>query len=352
VEQIMAEKNSTQNLITAVAIIVALVAVVYAFMMKTEKPIVVTEQPVKTIEVTENNPVVLTVNGKDVTRVEILDNFAQSGSQLPQGANLAQIFPLLQEQYLVGKVIEMAAKDKGIDTDHPKVQEALQKAKDRALRAAYMDDVGKEMVTEEDIRKAYEDIIGNQPDVMERKARHILLKDESKANALIVKLNQGRDFAKLASENSEGPTKENGGDLGYFSADQMVPEFSKAAFDLEVGDYTKTPVKTQFGYHIILVEDERQREKPAFDLVKEQLGQQLRQAASAEKIQELRENADVTIYDFEGNVIKAEEPTEEVQPMADEAQVDEEPVDDMEQDDEVELEDEAVMDDEAELEDE
>jgi len=264
----------------------------------------------KQYEVGENNPVVLTLDGRDVTRVEVLDNFAKSGSQLPQGANLAQVFPLMQEQYLIGELIANAADAKGIDSDHPVVQKELNAVLERATRAAYIDEVGKEKVADEDVRKAYEDIIGNAPAQMERKARHILVEKESTANALIVKLNQGRDFAKLAEKESTGPTGPKGGDLGYFVAGEMVPEFSKAAFDLEIGKFTQKPVKTQFGYHIIKVEDERERAKPTFEEVKDQLAGQLRQAATSEAIQALRKDADVIVFNFAGEEIKA--PEEEV----------------------------------------
>jgi len=261
----------------------------------------------KKYDVGENNPVVLTIDGRDVTRVEVLDNFAKSGSQLPQGANMAQVFPLMQEQYLIGALIADAADEKDIDSDHPVVQKELNAVLERATRAAYLDEVGKEKVTDEDIQKAYDDIIGNAPTQMERKARHILVESESKANALIVKLNQGRDFAKLAEKESTGPTGPKGGDLGYFVAGQMVPEFSKAAFGLEIGKFTQKPVKTQFGYHIIKVEDEREKVKPSFEDVKEQLSAQLRQAATSEAIQDLRKNADVTVFNFVGEEIKVPE---------------------------------------------
>lgn len=310
----MSEKNSNQNIITAVSIIVALVAVVYALMGHVQKPgHIDMEEPAKqemaqkTYEVGEQNPVVLTIDGRDVTRVEVMDNFAKSGSQLPQGANLAQVFPLMQEQYLIGALIQNAADEKGIDSDHPVVQKELNAVLERATRAAYIDEVGKEKVTDEDIKKAYEDIVGNQPAQMERRARHILVEKEGTANALIVKLNQGRDFATLAEKESTGPTGPKGGDLGYFVAGQMVPEFSKAAFELEIGKFTQKPVKTQFGYHVIKVEDERERVKPTFEEVKDQLAGQLRQAATSEAIQALRKNADVTVFNFSGEEIKAPE---------------------------------------------
>ena len=305
----MAEKNTTQNLITAFSIIVALAAVAYALMMHVEKPgdhnapVTVMEQSEQAFNVTDENPVVMTINGDDVTRVEVLNNFMRSGSQLPPGMPLDRIFPLLQEQYLVGQLIINAAKDRGIDENHPQVQAALQQALDNAIRAAYIEEVGQEAVTDADIRQAYDDIVTNAPSAMERRARHILVETPEAANALIIRLEQGADFAKLAEENSTGPTAERGGDLGYFTKDQMVPEFAEAAFDIAVGTYTKQPVQTQFGYHVILVEDERERPKPAFEEVRDQLASQLRQAATQEAIQNLREQTQYTMFDLNGNEI-------------------------------------------------
>lgn len=305
----MSEKKSTQNIVTAVSIIVALVAIVYALMGHVQKPTHIdlkeTSEQKQAVtapkyEVGENNPIVLKINENEITRIEVMDNFAQSGAQLPQGANIQQIFPLLQEQYLIGELIKQAANDRGIDSDHPTVQERLNAVLDQALRAAYIDEVGREKVTDDDIKNAYADIVGNQPTQKERKARHILVEKEATANALIVKLNQGADFAKLAEKESKGPSGPKGGDLGYFAKGEMVPEFEKAAYELEIGKFTQKPVKTQFGYHIIMVEDEREREKPTFEEVKEQLTSQLRQAATAEAIQELRKNSEVTIYDING----------------------------------------------------
>lgn len=120
------------------------------------------------------------------------------------------------------------------------------------------------------------------------KASHILVKDEAKAKELIEKLNKGEDFAKLAKENSEDPgSKDKGGELGLFSKDMMVPAFSDAAFAMKVGDISTEPVKTDFGYHIIKVEDHQQAHQQTFDEVKKQIEDQLAQDEVAQKLQKL-----------------------------------------------------------------
>jgi peptidyl-prolyl cis-trans isomerase C len=312
-------QNSKQNIITVISVIAALIAVAYALMGKMPSPqnnsIVLGASVAEgKIEKGENNPVVMIVNGEEVTRTEVLNNFVKSGSQLPEGANLVQVFPLLQEQYLLTKVISKNAAEKGVDSNHPEVQKKLQSQLEQAVRAAYIDVLGKELVKDEDVKKAYDDIIANAPSVKERQARHILLDSEVKANELIAKLDEGADFSKLAVENSKDPAGSNGGDLGYFAQGDMVKEFSEVAFSLPVGTYTKSPVKTQFGYHIIKVENERDRPKPEFETVKEQLYQQLSQAAVGEKIQESRKSLDVQMFDFKGDALKSEEKAETVAP--------------------------------------
>lgn len=120
------------------------------------------------------------------------------------------------------------------------------------------------------------------------KAAHILVQDEAKAKELIKKLEEGEDFAKLAKENSEDPgSKEKGGDLGFFSAEMMVPEFSEVAFSTEPGTFTKEPVKSQFGYHIIRVDEKKEAHEQTFDEVKDQITEQLTENQLREKFQEM-----------------------------------------------------------------
>lgn len=301
----MAE-NSKQNLTTAISIIVALVAVVYALVMHLDKP-TLPQGSEKAFAVGENNPVVMTINGKGVTRAEILDNFNRSGSRVPEGAPMEKLFPMMQEQYLVGKLLTEAASKSGIGVTNADVITKAKPALEQAIRAVYLEKLGNEGVSDNDIKRAYDDLVVSAPEMKERRASHILIKDEKKANAILIKAQKTSDFAKLAKENSEGPSAENGGDLGYFVAGEMVPEFSKAAFELEVGDVSDKLVKTQFGYHIIKVVDERVRQKPALEDVKEQIKQQLAQAVIAEKMQKLRDETKIELFDVQGQPItKAE----------------------------------------------
>jgi len=131
--------------------------------------------------------------------------------------------------------------------------------------------------------------------VKEYKARHILLKTEAKAKSVIKELNNGKDFIKLAKAYSTGPTGKNGGDLGWFNARQMVPAFSKAVAGLKKGAYTKTPVKTKFGWHVIKLEDTRKMEPPKFKDVKQQVRIIMQNKKLQEYIIKLRKKAKIKI---------------------------------------------------------
>jgi peptidyl-prolyl cis-trans isomerase C len=136
-------------------------------------------------------------------------------------------------------------------------------------------------------------------------ARHILVKTEAEAKQIIGRLEHGGDFAKLAKDKSIDPAgKESGGDLGWFTKDQMVPEFANAAFALKKGEFTKTPVKTRFGWHIIKLVDRRAAPPPAFEEAKRQIAAKEESEAIASKVKELRAAAKIEILGADGKPIQ------------------------------------------------
>ena len=155
-----------------------------------------------------------------------------------------------------------------------------------------LDDVGNAAVSEEDLQAEYDAIYGSAGPVTEYNASHILVETEAEAQALIDELAQGADFAELAQERSIGPSGPNGGQLGWFTAGMMVPTFEEAVFALEVGEVS-APVETQFGWHVVVLNDTRDQEPPALDEVRGELEEGLRQARVEATMAELTEAAQI-----------------------------------------------------------
>jgi peptidyl-prolyl cis-trans isomerase C len=165
-------------------------------------------------------------------------------------------------------------------------------ARQKVLMEAMLDKESRAAASEPAMKKLYEDSVGQNKPVEEVKARHILVETEDKAKEVLAKLKAGGDFAALAKQESKDPGSSDGGDLGYFTKDQMVAEFAETAFKLEKGALSE-PVKTQFGWHIIKVEDKRNKPVPAFDQVKDQLESYLARRAQTELVSRLRAAAKV-----------------------------------------------------------
>ncbi|WP_337183988.1 peptidylprolyl isomerase [Shinella sp.] len=168
---------------------------------------------------------------------------------------------------------------------------------DRELHNAYFKKHVVDAVTPEEVKARYEKEIAAIEPQDEIHARHILVKTEEEAKAVIKDLDAGKDFVEIAKEKSTDPNKSEGGDLGYFAKGRMVPEFEVAAFALEKGAYSKEPVKTQFGYHVIKVEDKRKQQPPALDQVEPQVRQLVMRDKYLELLEKAKAAAPVDIQD-------------------------------------------------------
>ena len=240
------------------------------------------------------NPAVAVVNGQEILQSEVLE-LAES---LPPEykAQLAILFPTLVERLIDMKLVALAAAEAGLGEDD-EVRQLLEIRKEAIMRDVYLERLIAEQVTDDKVRAHYDVYIEENPPEPEVKARHILLATESDAQSVIAELEGGADFATLASERSTGPSSADGGDLGYFTKGQMVPSFAEAAFALEPGSYTDTPVETQFGWHVILVEDRRSQEAPSFEDVEIELENDLRRSVVRGRIDELRAAAEVELVE-------------------------------------------------------
>ncbi len=161
---------------------------------------------------------------------------------------------------------------------------------------AALSSVGRAALTDQALQEVYTNAIKSQAAQEEVHARHILVETEDEAKAIKQQIDGGADFATLAKEKSKDPGAGNGGDLGYFTKEQMVPEFSEVAFKMFAGQVSN-PVKTQFGWHIIKVEDKRNRQPPPFEAVKPQIQQFLARKAQSEYVTKLRQSAKIERLD-------------------------------------------------------
>jgi len=244
------------------------------------------------------NPVVARVDG---TELHLADVEAAQHSLPPQAQKLPlkQIYPLLLDRLVDGALVTEAGRKEHLDQD-PAVEQRLKLYKDRLIQQAYVEQLIKGAETEDKLKARYQKFIEEKPAREEVHARHILVKTEAEAKSIIAQLDKGADFATLAKKNSTDPGAASGGDLGYFTRDDMVPAFSAAAFALPVGKYTETPVKTEFGWHVILVEDHRVKKPPTFTEAREQIGQLLARDIIQAKLKELRGAAKIETFGLDG----------------------------------------------------
>ena len=245
----------------------------------------------------ESDPVVARVNGAPLHQSELI----AAARQLPPQyqASMDQVLPILLERLIDMRLIGEAGRAEGLAED-AQVKSRVQEAENRIIGEIYLEQKVASRVTDERIRGRYDEIVESTPASEEIKARHILLKTEQEARDTIDALDSGVDFVELAEERSTGPSASKGGDLGYFTVDQMVAPFAEAAFAMEPGSYSKEPVETQFGFHVILVEDRRSKQPPNFDELEGQIREELANQAVKDLVQGLRENAEIAVEPLDG----------------------------------------------------
>jgi peptidyl-prolyl cis-trans isomerase C len=236
--------------------------------------------------------VIARVDGSAITEEDLKIALEELGPTLPQQLDAAQ-----RRTYAIDYLIDLkivaaqAAKDKMADTEDFKKR--LGQTRERLLMEALLTREGEKGASDEAMKKFYDETVKGLKPALEVKARHILVEKEEEAKAALERLKKGEDFAKLAAELSKDPgSGKEGGDLGWFEKDRMVPEFAEAAFKLAKGGISDI-VKTQFGFHIIKVEDTREKAPPPFDAVKEQLRRYMVQKSQQDLVLKLREAAKV-----------------------------------------------------------
>ncbi len=240
------------------------------------------------------DPVVARANGVDIRESDLALAEDEVGSSIPQ------MSPAQRHDYLITYltdvvVLAQAAQQQKVG-DRDDVKHRIEFARNKVLMEALLQDVGQAAVSDDAMHKVYDEAIKQMPPEQEVRARHILVATEDEAKAIAAQLKNGADFAALAKEKSKDPGAAEGGDLGYFTKDQMVPEFADAAFKLDKGQISD-PVKTQFGWHIIKVEDKRTKPTPTFDEAKAQIESYVTHRAQAELVEKLRSTAKIERLD-------------------------------------------------------
>jgi len=239
--------------------------------------------------------VVVIVNGTPVTK-PMYAAFHQQWRRAKQGAkgDTPQEQMAILNELVNAMLIVQDAEAQGFDKK-PEVAELLKLLRMRALaEMSIANFVQQQQISNDDLKALYDKRYGSKQQ-QEFKARHILLKSEDDAKAVIKELDNGADFIALAKTRSTGPSASQGGDLGWFDATQMVKPFSDAVAAMETGAYSKTPVKTQFGWHVILREDARESSPPSFEDVQNTLMDGKRRELVMSYLTKLRKKADIQI---------------------------------------------------------
>jgi peptidyl-prolyl cis-trans isomerase C len=242
-----------------------------------------------------SDPVVAKINGTDIRQSDLAlaeEELGQNAPQMTGDAKREYLVAYLTDILLVAK----AAESKKV-ADTPDFKNRLAYTRNKLLMESFLQSEAKAAATDQAMRTVYDDAVKQMGSEQEVRARHILVPTEEEAKSILAEIKKGTDFAELAKQKSKDPgAAAQGGDLGYFSKEQMVPEFAEMAFKLDKGQLSE-PVKTQFGWHIIKVEDKRSKPVPPFEQVKDQVETYVIRKAQADLIAKLREGAKVERLD-------------------------------------------------------
>ncbi|OSQ29543.1 peptidylprolyl isomerase [Thalassospira sp. MCCC 1A03138] len=235
--------------------------------------------------------VLATVNGEEILESEVRatqQGLPQQYRQLP----FEMLKPMLVDREINQRLLMLAGQDAGL-ADDEEVKNQLAALERRLVAETYLERAIAEKVTDDAIKAHYDEFIKTNEPEPQVHARHILLENEDDAKAVIAELDDGADFVELAKEKSTGPSGPNGGDLGFFNKGDMVAPFAEAAFAMEPGTYSKEPVQTQFGWHVILVEEKKDGVQPTLEEIRQQMEAEVTQQAVQDLIEELRSDAEV-----------------------------------------------------------
>lgn len=241
-----------------------------------------------------------TVNGMNVYKEDVLASMKKLSVKEDE---MEKVYSIVLSQMVTDKLLEAKMKEAKIEEDAV-YQEKFKELKNQLRKTMFFEKLIAENIKEDQLKKEYDVIKAENSGKKEAHARHILVKTEEEAKQVINDLDKGASFAGLAKERSSDVTAKNGGDVGFFAEGEILPEFSKAAFALKPGQYTREPVKTALGYHVIYLEGTRDRKVPDYEDVKTNIRNNLAQKMVFSMVRDMRKDADVKMYDIKGELIK------------------------------------------------
>ena len=247
------------------------------------------------------DPVVADVNGHKFTNSQLMETKAGLPKQY-QSESDEKILDQMVDTYL----IEKAAVTAGVE-NKPEVKKAIEKAKEGIVAQAYILETIKDKITDEKVKEKYEEVVKKFPKEDEIHLRHILVDNKDVAQSVIKALKNGTDFKKLAQTKSKDGTAKEGGDLGFFRKSELPTELADAAFALKPGTYSQEPVKTDFGWHVLMVEQIRPATPPKFEDIKNEIKSFLMQEAVVALVKDLRSKVKITLFDKDGKPIQPKE---------------------------------------------
>ena len=246
------------------------------------------------------SPVVAKVNGSPIYQSEVDAFVADLGDQAKQQMSPADLQTRVIDRLVDIKLADEKAMAVKFDQD-PLIAQRLHMGEITTIADAYLEKNAKARITDDVLKAKYDELVKQVTPPEEVHARHILVKTEAEAKDIIAQLKKGGDFEKLAKEKSTDPgSGQSGGDLGYFTKDKMVPEFADAAFKMEKGQYSDTPVHSQYGWHVIQVLDKRSQPLPGFDQVKPQLTGLVLQDEERKVVEDMHKDAKIEKFNPDG----------------------------------------------------
>ncbi len=238
--------------------------------------------------------VVAEVGKEKLIEEDLLFLYQQLPVQTRQQTSYDDARAQLINRLVIERLFAAEARRKGLQKN-VEVAAAVKRTESTILHQAFVQDFARNNISDAELKKEYETFSENYAQGAEYRARHVLVETEREGLDIVKKLNNGEDFGELAKTYSTGPSAPRGGDLGYFREGRMVPEFERALKLLDSGKYTRKPVETQFGWHVIKLEDKRAAEVPPLEQVENQLRNAVADAKLQEELKKLEEKYTVSI---------------------------------------------------------